>query len=127
MKNKTMVMTSAVLGLSIAVLGLSAASRVWAGKDDACHTAPGMKADARVDHMAKKLKLSDEQKAKVSEILSAKSSKMDETHQQMMELKEGTNKEIEALLTPEQKEKFAKMTKGGKKDCCGGKECKMKK
>lgn len=110
-----------------AAVGISAATYLWAGKNDACHTDPQAKVDARVEHMSKKLKLSDEQKAKVKDILAAQSPKMEETHQQMSELRESTHKEIEAVLTPEQKQKFTKMGKGGKKDCCGGKECPMKK
>ncbi len=111
-----------------AVVGISAATLLWAGKNDACHTDPQAKIDSRVEHMSKKLKLSDEQKTKVKDILAAQAPKMNETHQQMSELRDSTHKEIEAVLTPEQKQKFDKMWgKGGKKDCCGGKECPMMK
>ncbi len=114
-----------ILMVSIAVLGLSAATFLWAGKNDACHVDPGAKVDARVEHMSKKLKLTDDQKAKVKQILTAQSPKMDEAHQQMMEANQNAGKEIEAVLTPEQKQKFEKMNKKGKGACCGGKECPM--
>ncbi|MBE6447850.1 MAG: hypothetical protein E7018_00930 [Alphaproteobacteria bacterium] len=72
--------------------------------------------EKRIEHMqkmeqdlAKKLNLTEEQKAKAKQIREDGRAKMKEHHRQMEELRKQNMADFENILTPEQKENFAKI------------------
>lgn len=74
----------------------------------------------RLERMTKELNLTADQQKSVKEALDAQSAKMKEMHRdsgdQMKALKEETDGKINAVLTDEQKAKFATMKEDMKKD-----------
>jgi len=84
------------------ILGTGA---VWADGDD-----HGYKHDpkSKIERMTKKLDLTQEQQDKILPILQDKHQKMEALHNQMKEVRQKAMSQIEALLNPEQQEKFRK-------------------
>lgn len=70
--------------------------------------------EKKSNHLAGKLNLTEEQKAKVDSILEAKHKErkaiFENVHPKMEALRKSTDKEIRAILTPEQQEKFDKIS-----------------
>ena len=70
-------------------------------------------ADRIVDHLSRELSLSPQQKQQVSTIVTAHAKKMDavwsNVRPQIRTEIDAANKEISAVLTPDQREKFAKL------------------
>ena len=63
---------------------------------------------SKLEHLTKKLDLTQEQQDKILPILQDKHQKMEALHNQMKETCEQAMAQVEAQLTPEQKEKFQK-------------------
>jgi len=63
---------------------------------------------SKLEHLTKKLDLTQEQQDKILPILQDKHQKMEALHNQMKETREQAMAQVEAQLTPEQKEKFQK-------------------
>jgi Spy/CpxP family protein refolding chaperone len=63
---------------------------------------------SRLEHMTKKLDLTQEQQDKILPILQDKHQKMEALHNQMKEVRENAMAQVEAQLNPEQKEKYQK-------------------
>ncbi len=63
---------------------------------------------SKLDHMTKKLDLTQEQQDKILPILQDKHQKMEALHNQMKEVRENAMSQIEAQLNPEQQEKYRK-------------------
>lgn len=74
----------------------------------------------RLDWLSKELNLTDEQKAKVKPILEDQEKQMhairndsslsqDQKHEKMMQLHETSHSQINAILTPDQRKKFAQL------------------
>jgi Spy/CpxP family protein refolding chaperone len=84
----------------------------WAGGDG-----HGYKHDpkSKLEHLTKKLDLTQEQQDKILPILQAKHQKMEALHSQMKEVREQAMAQVEAQLTPAQKEKFQKAREERKK------------
>lgn len=84
----------------------------------------GFSPQARVEQMDKELKLTADQKTKLTALFEDQRTKMqnvpaDERRQKMRDMREESDKKIKAILTPDQWEKYQKareeMKKGGKK------------
>jgi Spy/CpxP family protein refolding chaperone len=90
-----------VLGSAL-IFGAGAA---WADGDN-----HGYKHDpqSQLEKLTKKLDLTQEQQNKILPILQDKHEKMEALHNQMKEMRQNAMSQIEAQLTPEQKEKFQK-------------------
>ena len=67
------------------------------------------------DRMIKKLDLNAQQSEQIQAIFDSKSEQRKELRQQMLTLREQTNSEIKAILTPEQLDKFQQMQKNNQK------------
>lgn len=76
----------------------------------------GEYSDRHQDRMIKQLNLNAQQSEQIQSIFDSKSEQRKDLYQQMLTLREQTNKEIEAILTPEQLEKFQKMQKKRQKN-----------
>lgn len=63
---------------------------------------------SKLEHLTKKLDLTQEQQDKILPILQDKHQKMEALHDQMKDLRQKAMANVEAELTPEQKEKFKK-------------------
>ncbi len=63
---------------------------------------------SKMERMTKKLDLTQEQQDKILPILQDKHQKMEALHNQMKDVRENATAQVEAQLTPEQKEKFQK-------------------
>ena len=63
------------------------------------------------DNLAKKLKLTDEQKEQARKIHKEGREQMKEMHEKMQELRKSNMEEFEKILTPEQKAEFDKIKK----------------
>ena len=81
--------------------------------------------EARLDWLSQQLNLTDEQKEKLKPILADESRQMkavrddtsltaDQKHDKMKQIKASTRPQIEAILTPEQRQKFAQIREEGK-------------
>jgi Spy/CpxP family protein refolding chaperone len=118
-----MKMTKVSLIAALALGGLLASTTVSLAQDNATNNParrgrPGMMGvEPRLEHLTKELSLTDAQKPKVKAILEASQKKLQELRAdtslsqedrrtKMRTIMEDQNKEIKALLTPEQLEKF---------------------
>jgi Spy/CpxP family protein refolding chaperone len=125
-----MKMTKVSLIAALALGGLLAGATVSFAQDNGTNNPPHrgrpgmMGIDQRVEHMAKQLNLTDAQKPKVKAILEASEKKMQELHAdtslsqedrrtKMRAIMEDQHKDIKAILTPEQAEKFPALRPGG--------------
>ncbi len=63
---------------------------------------------SKLEHLTKKLDLTQEQQDKILPILQDKHQKMEALHNQMKDVRAQAMGQVEAQLTPEQKEKFQK-------------------
>ena len=102
--------------LAVTLIGLVPATS-WADKEgESTRYDPKRK----VERMAKRLNLTEEQQAKILPILQEKQGRMREIHQQMKDVRQDAMAKIEEQLTPEQREKFqkAKETRLKKKQGC---------
>ncbi len=63
---------------------------------------------SKLEKLTKKLELTQEQQDKILPILQDKHQKMEALHNQMKEVRQHAMAQVEAQLTPEQKEKFQK-------------------
>ncbi|MEX0829415.1 MAG: periplasmic heavy metal sensor [Nitrospirales bacterium] len=81
------------------------AATTWADGDG-----HGYKHDpqSKLEHMTKKLDLTQEQQDNILPILQDKHQKMEALHNQMKEVRANAMAQVEAQLNPEQKEKFQK-------------------
>ena len=79
-----------------------------------------MSPDQRLQHMTKMLNLTDDQQQKIKPILENQASQMQALHQdttmsrqdkmaKMMQIRQSSNDQIKAILTPDQQAKFAQM------------------
>ena len=91
----------------------------------------GQSVEARMEQMTEQLKLTDDQKPKVKEVLEGGQKKMaelrndsslsaDDRREKMASIRTDEDKKLKAILTPEQQEKWQKMReefrgRGGKK------------
>lgn len=66
-------------------------------------------ADKQQDRLIKQLDLNAQQSEQMQSIFDSKAEQRKELYQQMVTLREQTNSEIKAILTPEQLEKFQQM------------------
>ncbi len=66
---------------------------------------------SKLEHLTKKLDLTQAQQDKILPILQDKHQKMEALHTQMKDLRQHAMSQVEAELTPEQKEKFQKSRK----------------
>ncbi len=80
----------------------------------------GASVQQRLDHMSRQLNLTDEQKAKLKPVLEDEMKQMqavrqdsslsrDQRREKMMQIHQSTKPQIEAVLTPEQKDKLNRM------------------
>ena len=79
-----------------------------------------------LEMLTKKLKLTDEQRGQVDQIMQDYHSKMEALHEQIEALHNEKHEKIKAVLTPEQQAKFDEMQdkmKDHKKDKKHGKDC----
>lgn len=92
----------------ISLLGLTP---VWAGEnhEKGSHDKMEHRSEKRLDHLKKKLNLTDEQQKKIQSIQESKREKKKAIHEQMKALHDETQAEIRAVLTPEQQAKFDEM------------------
>jgi protein CpxP len=81
-------------------------------------------AERRLEFLSQQLNLTDDQRSKLKPILEDESKQIkaawddtslseDQKHAKMKEIREGTKPQIEALLTPDQKQKFEQLKEGG--------------
>jgi hypothetical protein len=87
------------------VLGLFG-STAWADGDAQKY---GHDPKSFLEHLTKKLDLAKEQQDSILPIIEEKHQKMEALHNQMREMRQNAMSQIEAQLTPEQKEKWEKM------------------
>lgn len=101
----------------------------------------GQSPDQMLEHMSKALNLTDDQKTQIKPILEDQSKQMqavfaddslsrEQKMEKMGELREASHKKINAILTEEQREKFAEMQSkgpGSRKDKDGGEHGKKNK
>lgn len=62
-----------------------------------------------LEHMSKKLQLTETQQTQVKAVFDKNASQREALRESMRNLRQSTNKEIRAILTPEQQQKFDKM------------------
>ena len=98
-----------------------------AGAPPAGQRPPGMRGGPTLDQLAQQLKLTDDQKAKVKPILEARDQKMrdlrgdtgltpEDRRAKMKALRDDMVTQMKAVLTPEQFDKWQKMSSAGMRD-----------
>lgn len=111
MKSFKHLILSAVLGAAILTPALQAQEKKGGGR--------GMNPEARVTQIDEAVKLTADQKTKITAILTKARDDMqalaqEERRTKGQEIMQNANKEIRALLTPEQQAKFDALPQGGR-------------
>ena len=118
-KDSQMIKGSPTLWMSrLIITGLfGCALIVGAGAASAGGGGHGHKHDpkSKLEHLTKKLDLTQEQQDKILPILQDKHQKMEALHNQMKDVRQHAMSQVEAELTPEQKETFQKSREERKK------------
>lgn len=84
---------------------LFASAALWAQPPFGHHSMPSV--EQRIERMTTELQLDEKQRTKLTKIMSQADQKRQALHQQLKQLREDSRKQIDAVLTEEQRQKLA--------------------